>query len=294
MSGTPAAEVMVDAPLVQDLLEEQHPDLAAHTIELLDVGWDNFMFRLGKTMTVRLPRREMAASLIANEQDWLPSLARSLPIPISAPLRTGNPSEAYPWKWSVLPWFNGAPANENPPMNGEAVRLAYFLRALHQDAPTSAPVNVHRGKALSEKSDAVSVRLSNVQSMTAGFDSVLKAVWFRSLNAKSSSNICWLHGDLHARNILVDSGKISAIIDWGDITSGDVATDLASIWALFEDADARAMALESYGADADEIARAKGWAIVFGSILLDTGLVDNPRHAKMGIDTLRRVAEDTK
>ncbi|MFH9228283.1 phosphotransferase [Streptomyces lydicus] len=43
----------------------------------------------------------------------------------------------------------------------------------------------------------------------------------------------WLHGDLHPANILVDRGRISAVIDFGDITSGDPATDLSVAWMLF-------------------------------------------------------------
>jgi aminoglycoside phosphotransferase (APT) family kinase protein len=37
----------------------------------------------------------------------------------------------------------------------------------------------------------------------------------------------------HPRNILVDRGRLSAVIDWGDVTRGDPATDLAAIWMLF-------------------------------------------------------------
>ncbi|MER7151067.1 phosphotransferase [Streptomyces lydicus] len=42
-----------------------------------------------------------------------------------------------------------------------------------------------------------------------------------------------LHGDLHPANILVDRGRIRAVIDFGDITSGDPATDLSVAWMLF-------------------------------------------------------------
>ena len=84
-------------------------------------------------------------------------------------------------------------------------------------------------------------------------------------------------------------GALSAIIDWGDITSGDVATDLASVWMLFEKPGARRRALECYEATESERARAKAWAVLFGAVLLETGLVDNPRHAEMGARTLARV-----
>ncbi|BAZ33551.1 hypothetical protein NIES4074_60650 (plasmid) [Cylindrospermum sp. NIES-4074] len=47
-------------------------------------------------------------------------------------------------------------------------------------------------------------------------------------------------------NILVENGAIAGIIDWGEITSGDIATDLASIWMLFGDPKARSQALAEY------------------------------------------------
>jgi len=103
----------------------------------------------------------------------------------------------------------------------------------------------------------------------------------------------WLHGDLHARNVLVKNGAIAGIIDWGDMTSGDIATDLASIWMLFGDQHTRHQVIAEYANISDAtLQRAKGWAVLFGVLLLDTGLVDHPRHAVMGERSLRRVSED--
>ena len=94
--------------------------------------------------------------------------------------------------------------------------------------------------------------------------------------------------------MLVEGGAITGIIDWGDITSGDRATDLASIWMLFADPRPRQAAVAAY-ADLSEatLLRAKGWAVLFGVMLLDTGLVDNPRNAAIGERALRRVAESS-
>jgi aminoglycoside phosphotransferase (APT) family kinase protein len=99
---------------------------------------------------------------------------------------------------------------------------------------------------------------------------------------------------LHARNALVENGAITGIIDWGDITSGDVATDLAAIWILFSEQTVRQKALSEY-ADISEatLQRAKAWAVLFGVVLLDTGLIDHPRHARMGEQILRRVSADS-
>jgi aminoglycoside phosphotransferase (APT) family kinase protein len=98
--------------------------------------------------------------------------------------------------------------------------------------------------------------------------------------------------DLHPRNVLAQEGKITGIIDWGDISSGDRATDLAAVWMLFSDRIARERVLLDYGADADTVLRAKGWAVLFAVMLLDTGLQDHPRHAAIGDDALRQLEED--
>lgn len=292
MTGTPTAEVEVDEELVRALLIEQHADLATLPIELMDAGWDNIMFRLGDAYTVRLPRRLPAVSLLINEQEWLPKLAPKLPIAVPSPLRIGQPGSSYPWRWSILPWLSGSPANELPPNAQQAPKLAEFLMALHQLAPANAPINDVRGCPLRDRAEGVAVRLHHLKGTTRSIVTEVEMAWKISLEAPDAVEARWLHGDLHARNVLVHDGAISAIIDWGDITSGDVATDLASIWALFEEVDARNFALQAYGATEPEIARARGWAVNFGTILLATGLVDNPRHAAMGSDTLRRVAED--
>ena len=110
--------------------------------------------------------------------------------------------------------------------------------------------------------------------------------------APTAGTRVWVHGDLHAQNVLVRNGAIAGIIDWGDITAGDPATHLAGVWMLLEDVAARNEAMTRYAASADEIARAKGWAILFASVLLEHGLIDNPRHAAMALSTLRRLSED--
>ena len=98
---------------------------------------------------------------------------------------------------------------------------------------------------------------------------------------------------MHPRNVLVAEGRITGIIDWGDITSGDVATDLASIWMLFANRSDREKALSAYAEVSEAtLRRAKGWAVFFGIVLLDAGVIDNPRHAEIGRRTLLRVAED--
>ena len=293
LSGSPAADVDIDISLVRRLLNDQHPDLAHLPLQLMDTGWDNAMFRLGGELLIRLPRRHLAASLIENEQHWLPVIAQELPIPIPVPVRVGYPGRGYPWKWSVLPWLQGITADRAEPRPDQAIRLAQFLRSLHVHAPNAAPRNEVRGVPLSKRADLIEARMRRLESTTHFISSEIRYAWQLALEAPLASEATWLHGDLHPRNILVENGVITGIIDWGDITAGDIATDLASIWMLFGDIVSRQKALQAYGATSEAtLQRARGWAVLFGVVLLETGLVDNPQHMAMGQKTLSRIADD--
>jgi aminoglycoside phosphotransferase (APT) family kinase protein len=289
---TPAAEVAIDSELVAGLLADQHPDLAHLSLREMDAGWDNAMFRLGEELIVRLPRRTASAPLIAHEQTWLPRLKDQLTLPIPAPVRVGMPGCGYPWAWSVLPWLQGLPADDNEPHPSQAKAFIAFLRSLHVAAPADAPLNSVRGVPLSRRKAAIEDRLRRLADKTRLITPAIERIWNEALVAPIDVPPTWLHGDLHSRNVLVDHGVISGIIDWGDVTSGDCATDLASMWILFADREAREDALGTYpNLSAATLKRAKGWAVMFGTVLLDTGLIDSPRNADIGQKILQRLNE---
>lgn len=303
-AGTPPAEVELGAEKVRALLLAQQPDLAHLPLRLFESGWDNVLYRLGDAYLVRLPRRQAAARLCRNEQRFLPSLAADLPLPVSAPVRFGRPGEGYPWPWSVLPWLPGETADLRPPSADQADILASFLRALHGPPPPDAPHNALRGVPLSRRADAFEQRWQALRAhgqvgsggrKAARFDDWapdLRALWREAVDAEVDVEPTWIHGDLHARNVLVDEGRLGAVIDWGDLAAGDRATDLAAVWMLLGDRSARQRAMDYL----DDVSvatwqRARGWAVFFGVVLAATGQVDHPRHAAMGEATLRRVLE---
>jgi len=290
--GTPRAEVAVDETLVSALLAEQHADLAGLALSVVDEGWDNVMYRLGEDFAVRVPRRAAAAKLIEHELAWLPRLAPGLPVAVPAPLRAGEPGRGYPWRWSVLPWIRGSSGDLEEPEGSEALTLAAFFRALHVPAPPDAPRNPVRGVPLAHRRAMVEERLARVAKATTLVTPALARIWRDALVAPMDAPDTWIHGDLHARNVLVSGGRIAGVIDWSDMAAGDRATDLAAIWGLFASREARAEAMRACG-DLGEAtwARARGWAFAFGVMLLDSGMADHPRHAAMGERTLRRLAE---
>lgn len=291
-SNMPVAEFDVDSALVQRLLVDQHPDLAHLQLAPLACGWDNAIFRLGDALTVRMPRRQVGADLIASEQRWLPELAPHLPLPTPCPVRIGRPALGYPWSWSVCPWLPGEPAALTPPRNAlsTARTLGAFLKALHIPAASDAPVNPFRGIPLLHRNARVHARIEQLhQSIDAAG---VRALW-EALVATPiwQGPPLWLHGDLHAANILVDHGSISAVIDFGDITGGDPATDIAVAWIMLPKQARGTLRNALTYADDLTWARARGWALVFALEYLANS-ADNPMIYQLGLRTLPAVMEE--
>ncbi len=286
----PAAEVAIDAALVRVLVDHQFPEFSDLEISFLGSGWDNENYRLGTAYQVRLPRRATAAPSLEKEMAWLPQLAPLLPLPISAAIRAGQPSALFPWHWCIIPWYEGGIGGGLDA--GEAPKLGDFLRILHEQPTDSIATSTYRGMPLIEKNDQVQALLQRLRKAAPQLvNDHIAGLWQAALDAPFPTAQCFLHGDMHPLNVVIDQGRISAIIDWGDLCKGDAATDLASFWMLFGDPAARAEGLARYGADADTIVRAKGWAVMLGLILLDTGLASDAHYLRHGRQILDNLGE---
>lgn len=289
MEGPPG-EVHVDVDLVEVLLAQQHPNLATLPVRASESGFDNYMFRLGESFAVRLPRTAAAARLLVNEQKWLLTLSDRLPLQIPVPIRVGQPGFGFPWRWSVVPWLLGATAEVTPVRATEARRLANFLRALHVPAPTNAPRNLERLASLTSRATTIAERMRHLETATTVMNERIRNAWREAVEAPTDTPPTWIHGDLHARNVLTLEGTITGVIDWGDMTCGDPAIDLACLWMLLPNEVARERAQRAYGATSSALwTRARGWAVTFGVMLLDTGLAGNARNAAMGEQILRQI-----
>jgi aminoglycoside phosphotransferase (APT) family kinase protein len=285
----PAAEVDVSVELVRQLLAEQHPDLAGLALGVLANGWDNVVCTVGAELLARLPRRAQAAELVAHEQRWLPVLAPRLPLPIPAPVRVGQPAGRFPWKWSVVPFLPGRVAALAAPddLASAAVALGEFLAALHVAASPDAPANPFRGGPLADRACRVTEHLGLIASGAEA--TAARAIWESAVEAGPwVGPPTWVHGDLHPANLLVNAGRISAVIDFGDLTSGDPATDLSVAWMLLT-AKERATFWQAYGqADDHTRTRARGWALSLALVFL-THSADNPLIAEIGRRTFLEV-----
>lgn len=291
----PAAEIEVNAALVRRLLASQHTDLAHLELSEIANGWDNMMFRLGSDYTVRIPRREVAAPLIVNEARWLKGLAKRLPISIPEPVRTGQPTEFFPWPWNICPWFEGEVAARSTLSNplAEAETLAEFLVLLHIDMAGDGPKNPWRAGPLSEVEPRFKANLAILAEAESSPDrdpadrdadldlSQLLERWHDlSQVPEWSGPPQFVHGDLHTANVLVHEGSISAVIDFGDVTTGDPAVDFAIAWMLFDNETRRHFRQAADVGD-HTWARAEAWALHFACVYLAHS-ADNPLLGMMG------------
>lgn len=256
----------IDAALAARLVAEQFPCWLSLPIVPVDVpGWDNHTFRLGDTMSVRLPTAERYVPAIEKEDLWLPQLASQLPLPIPDPVATGAPSETYPWPWSIRRWLPGRTVTRNA-INDPVVfarDLAGFLTALQGIDPVGGPLagshSFYRGAQLAiydeETREAIDVLGPRINAARA------TEVWEAALAACWSGSAVWFHGDVSVNNLLInDSGRLCAVIDFGTCGVGDPACDLVIAWTLL-DGDGRAMFRSCMAADSAMWERARGWAL---------------------------------
>ncbi|MEV0150504.1 MULTISPECIES: phosphotransferase [unclassified Nonomuraea] len=282
-------EIEVSAELVRDLLRDQHPDLADRPVRLGARGWDNQLWRLGDDLAVRLPwATKDADELLLKEHTWLPALAPRLPLPVPVPQRLGEPSARFPRPWIVTTWVPGEPADRAPVTRGAeaADALAAFLTALHRPAPAEMDTTGRgRGGPLAGSSEWVGRQLAEAteRGLIPDPDAV-RAVWDDAAAAPDwAGPALWLHGDLHAANVLTADGTICGVIDFGDLFAGDPAVDLAAAWTLLPDGTADRL-YEAYrpAPDAATLRRARGWAVLraLGGILIGEAGVRGRRGGK--------------
>lgn len=257
--------VTISTELVRRLIEAQFPQYASLPLEaVLPGGWDNRTFRLGNELSVRLPSAERYAAQVNKEHRWLPVLAPHLPLPIPVPLEMGAPAAGYPWPWSIYRWLEGQPATTDAVADNPAFAraLAAFLAALYRIDATNGPAagnhNFHRGGRLAvydgETRAALSVLSGRLDVTSAA------AVWAEALSSAWNDQPVWVHGDIAAGNLLVEDGRLSAVIDFGSSAVGDPACDLVIAWTEFTGVSRLAFRAE-LPFDDDTWRRARGWAL---------------------------------
>lgn len=263
--GLVPTRITVDVEQVHQLIADQFPQWSNLRIRaVVNGGWDNWTFHLGSQMSVRLPSAAEYALAVEKEHRWLPWLAPQLPLPISIPLRKGKPSGNYPFVWSVYQWLDGDPVTANriaDPVRF-ALDLADFLIALRQvdttDGPPPGTHNWFRGGTLRTYDAMIQTAL---EALHDHIDAELaREVWATALNARWDRIPVWFHGDIAGGNLLLNDGRLAAVIDFGTCGVGDPSCDLAGAWTLLNTAGRHAFR-DRLAIDEASWARGRGWAL---------------------------------
>lgn len=257
--------VYVDTAVVHKLIFSQFPQWSHLTITpIKHSGWDNRTFHLGGNMLVRLPSAVEYADKVEKEQYWLPKLAPHLPLPIPTPIAMGNPTQDYPFYWSIYKWIDGETASRKNilDLNQFAKDLAHFLLTLEHidttNGPVAGPHNFYRGGPLSiydaQTQQAISKLNGKVDTHT------ITKIWNDALASTWSKSPVWVHGDIAPTNLLVKKDQLSAVIDFGGLGVGDPACDYAIAWTFFND-ESREIFRTALKVDDETWSRARGWAL---------------------------------
>lgn len=271
----------IDVETVRHLLTAVQPDLARAALRPVPTaGTDNALFRVGPDLVARLPRVPWAAAQPAREHRWLPQLAPKLPLPIPEPVVLCPPAHDYPFQWSLHRWLPGESVLQAPLANPlrEARRLGAFLRTLRgldaDGGPVAGEANNGRGTRLATRDKAVR---SAVAELEREIDvAAALAAWEADAATPGWPDPpVWVHGDVHAGNLLAADGALSAVIDFGTLGVGDPAVDLLPAWNLFDGA-AREAFRDAIALDDSSWARGRAWALSVALIALPYYLDSNP------------------
>ncbi|MFJ7064826.1 aminoglycoside phosphotransferase family protein [Streptomyces sp. NPDC101115] len=262
-------QTRLDEDLVRRLISAQFPEWAGLPVrEVASAGTDNAMFRLGEEFAVRLPKAEWALGQVEKEQRWLPRLAPALPLDVPVPVALGVPGEGFGQPWSVYAWLDGRDAFDAPiaDLAHAAVELGRFGVALRGVDATGGPTSFRGGPVTDWEQGSMAGALRDLgadgtldgELATAAWESVLR------LPAYEGEPV-WVHGDLLPGNLLTRDGRLSAVIDFGGLGTGDPACDMMAAWTLFTPGT-RSLFREAARADDATWARGRGWALCWGIV----------------------------
>ena len=265
-------ELSIDAALVRCLLAEQFPPWEDLPLAMVPSGTDNVTFRLGQDMAIRMPRTASAAASLAKEMRWLPRLAPRLPVPTPVPLAEGAPGSGYPLPWAVVRWLAGEDAARASAARRDflAGRIAAFVVAMREIDAAGGPVpgahNSWRGVPLAERARETEAAIAALKGI---IDTGLATEsWTAALAAPpGDGRPAWIHGDLHAANLLMKNGRLSGVIDFGCLGVGDPACDLMAAWTVLS-SRGRAVFREAVQVSDAAWARGRGWALSMALIAL--------------------------
>ncbi|MEM7717919.1 MAG: phosphotransferase [Pseudomonadota bacterium] len=253
-------EIPTATTALRRAISGQHPKFAGLPLELTaSHGTQNRIWRLGDDHLVRVPRQISTIPALEKEAEWLPRLGPKLPLPLPKVVAMGHADQHVALPWLITNWQTGADFASvgHTDLSATAAELAGFIKALQSlDVPPDAPKG-SRGRPLAPQTDRFTAALLELSTDGFAQTDAVRNLWEKGLEAGDwVGDPVWLHGDLMPGNLLHDNNRLSGVIDWGCLSTGDPAYDLTPAWFLFQPAD-RNRFLEALGPSSAQIERAR-------------------------------------
>ncbi len=284
----------VDQSLVRRLLA-QFPKLYGAPLRRLATGWDNSVWVVAERYAFRIPHRAVAIPGVERELAALPLLAPRLPLPVPRPVFVGEPAESYPWPFFGAELLAGEEAGsarlDDEQRLEVALELARFLRALHSvEVEQPLPRDPNGREDMAKRTGLAREELRQLEQLgvwhaPAEAEELLAGA--ESLPPPEAPVVT--HGDLHFRHLLVEDGRASGVIDWGDVCLADPAIDLPLLWS-FVAPEQRDAFLDEYGPVSDgQLFRARVLSLQLCATLAHYGRSEgNEPVERAAVDGLER------
>ncbi len=250
---------------LQQQLPQLLPALADGSLSDLGEGWDFCTYQLQHphqgTWVLRVPKRANEASRLKRELELLAKLQPLRQQQIQIPV--------YQWQqldpaqglvFAAYPWLPGQQLHRQAYSQALATQLGQqlgtWLKALHQCQPLPPPRQipdqfsanlVEFRQMLTEVASALPVPLKQPlqQLLSQRHGSCLSPLPAQGGGQLPGKVFC--HMDLGTEHILVNTNRISAVIDWTDADWDHPLADFVGLWSWGGDAAADA-AFTAYGA----------------------------------------------
>lgn len=275
---------------IYSIIEKQFPEYKNLIIKKVRLsGHDNQTFHLGNDFSLRFPSHFNYSTQVIKEHTFCKELQKNIPIQITHPIALGQPSDLFPYHFSINRWIEGEVVTHTNIDDKSlfAHDLACFLISLHQcdskNGTTPGLHNFYRGGDLSVYHDET---LKAIDNQNLFNKSKCLEYWLLGVNSRFNKEPVWIHGDVAVGNLLVRNGKLSAAIDFGNIAVGDPACDYVMAWTYFDHVS-RLVFIRSLGLDKETIHRARAWALWKALISLN-----DSTHKEDAIYTLNEIFKE--
>lgn len=241
-SSPPPADLPIDLRRIELLCARLRPEEGVE-LERVDwaigklpraEGWDNALWPVGRLgghqLVLRVARRQASRALLGREVTVLRRLrGLGTQLPMKVPTVLATQDDAV-----LVPWIDGVTAAEAEPevRIGTASDLARMLATIHSGPGPEVGRNPVRGVPLATRADAFATDLERA-ALSPDLRERAESRWRAGLSAAPwEARELLLHGDPHPGNVVVPAPDVrggATLIDWGDTTRGDPASDLGGL-----------------------------------------------------------------